>query len=981
VAGQRALAGHPWPEEVEMLRVRMVLHTGDVELQDGDYHGLVLHRAARMLAAAHGGQILCSEATAAVLRRDLALGVRLGDLGVYRLRDVAMPERLFQVEYPDMPRRQFPPLHAEAGYAANLPLQLTRFFGREEELACLGEMLTPAPMVDVQWLMVNDRREVPSSTINHQSSTIGPARLVTLMGSGGSGKTRLALEVAARLVERFHGAVWFVPLADRVDARSIADAVLDTLRLPRSPHVEPLEQLVEALTRQPSLLLLDNFEQLVGEGAAIVRTMLERVATLQCLVTSRQALGLAGEREFVVAPLPTPGGAHIPEQLTLCESVQLFVDRAQAVRPDFQVTNANANAVAELCNRLEGIPLALELAAARSQVLTPAQILTHLEHRLDLLVSRRRDTAARQRSLRATIDWSYRLLPSELQQFFARLSVFRGGWTLEAAEEVCAEPLSLDYLAQLRECSLVEVEEARRAGGPDRPCRAAEGAEMRFRMLETLREYAAEQRTPEDRAALERRHLEHYLALAEEAEPGLAGPEEAGTHVVGGWLERLAAEYENVRAALRWGAEREPVLALRLAGALGQFWEVRGLWAEGRAALDQVSERAETAPPEFQIKASHWAGTLAWRQGEYEPARELLQRSLDLARAAGDPHGIVKALLGLGNVASDQGDDTLARALYAESLAVGRETGDSDEEAPGAGIAAALNGLGCIALDYRGDYPAARALFEESLAIRRQIGDRWAIAGSLNNLGLVALHQGDYPAAQAFHEEGLRLRREIGDRRGMALSLNNLGCIASNQGDHATARALYEQSLAIGREIGDPWAIAGSLNNLGEVAQAQGDDQSAGAFFMDALLVNRRLGNRSWQAISLDNLGELASARDETEAARAFYRESLELRRQIEERSGIAASLERFACLAAGQQQAEPHSPEGHASGLRALRLFGAAEALRAASGASLPPNKQGERDAHLATLRQHLGDTAFTAAWEVGSALTWQAAAAEALE
>ena len=324
---------------------RMALHTGEVKLEGGEYHGPALHRASRILTAAHGGQILASEALAYMVRRDLPTGVRLVDLGVYRLRDVQSPEHLFQVNYDGMPRTDFPALQAEAGYQSNLPLQFTRFFGREEQLAQIGEMLQA-----------------------------GDTRLVTITGTGGTGKTRLALESGNRLLEPFAGAVWFVPLVDLSDPRLIAGAIVDSLRIPRSPAADPLDQAVEALNRQPSLLILDNLEQFVDEGGRVVHTLLERVPLLTCLVTSRQSLSLSGEREYPLAPLATPNGSGTPERLTMFESVRLFVDRAQAVRPDFQVTNQNAPAVAELCDRLEGIPLAIELAAARASVFSPAQM-------------------------------------------------------------------------------------------------------------------------------------------------------------------------------------------------------------------------------------------------------------------------------------------------------------------------------------------------------------------------------------------------------------------------------------------------------------------------------------------------------------------------------------------------------------------------------------------------------------------------------
>jgi class 3 adenylate cyclase len=399
VDAQRALAQYAWPESIGALKVRMALHTGDVEFKDGEYHGLPLHRASRMLSAAHGGQILLSEATAGVVRRDLAEDFRLVDLGVYRLRDVPTAERLFQVEWPDMGSHDFGPLAAEAGHGAHLPQTFTRFFGREREIDELAERLrTPG------------------------------TRLVTVTGTGGTGKTRLALEVAHRVEEHFQGAVWFAALADISDPALIPDTVLDSLGVSHTPQKEPLEQVVEHLGKQPSLLVLDNLEHLIDAGGAkVVQSLLQRVPTLTLLTTSRMVLGLGAEREYVLQPLPTPHGQNGgPETLSAYDSVALFIDRAQTAQSDFQINNTNAPAVAELVSRLEGIPLAIELAAARAQVLSPAQMLQQLSHRLDTLASRKRDVSERQRTLRGAIDWSYRLLSPQLQQFFTCLSVFRG---------------------------------------------------------------------------------------------------------------------------------------------------------------------------------------------------------------------------------------------------------------------------------------------------------------------------------------------------------------------------------------------------------------------------------------------------------------------------------------------------------------------------------------------------------------------------
>src|SRR5262249_47981149 len=420
--------------------VRMALHTGEVRPKEGGYFGPTLDQAARLLSAVHGGQIVCSEATAFLLSRVAEPGLRVVDLGAYRLRGVETVERFFQVNFEGMRHQKFPPLDAEPGYSSNLPLQLTRFFGREQELSQLRNLLLDEG-----------------------------TRLGTVTGPGGVGKTRFALESAKQLLEPLCEAVWFVPLADLSDPGLIASAVLESMRLVCAPNLEPLEQVIEALSRQRALLVLDNFEQLATGGASVVGAMLERGGALKCLITSRRRLNMEGEREFPLPPLPGRDGAARPERLILNDSVRLFIDRAQTARPDFQVTRANAAAVAQLCARLEGIPLALELAAAKAQVLTPAQMLARLVERFDLLVSKRRRVTERHRTLRAAIDWSYQLLAPELQKFFARLSVFGGGWTLEAAETVCEEPMALDYLAQLRDCSLILIED--------------EEHEARFRML------------------------------------------------------------------------------------------------------------------------------------------------------------------------------------------------------------------------------------------------------------------------------------------------------------------------------------------------------------------------------------------------------------------------------------------------------------------------------------------------------------------
>jgi predicted ATPase/DNA-binding SARP family transcriptional activator/Tfp pilus assembly protein PilF len=945
IAIQRSLSA---PSAAERALPRMALHTGEIgragKRRADRKPPAPLNQARRVLAATHAGQILCSEGTAVLLRRDLEPGLKLTDLGVYRLRGAESTERLFEVDYPGRSPQEFPPPDAEPGYTGNLPLQFSRFFGRAVETGGLQALLSPGQ---------ERRGKREESTDKELGDEALEIRLVTLTGPGGTGKTRLALEVARRLLEPFRNAVWFVPLAALSDPGLLPDAVMAALQLSRSSSVDPFVQVVEMLNRQPALLILDNCEQLLEgtetaplPGVQWVRSLLERVPELRCLVTSRRRLGLLGEREFPLAPLPIPQGADTPEQLTLYESVQLFVDRAQAVRPDFQVTNGNAAAVAGLCARLEGIPLALELAAARSQVLTPAQILNRLSGRLDFLSDSRRQTDARHQTLRAAIDWSYRLLSAELQHFFGCLAVFRGSWSLEAAEVVCAEPLALDYLAMLRECSLLLALEEDPEG-------------MRFRLLETLREYAEDKLTVEEREGLRRRHAEFFLALAVAAKEGMDGPEQSL------WLARLEQEHDNLRAALRWCLETgEAEMGLRLGGALASFWGVRGHLQEGRETLSHLLALPESrqVAPTVRAEALNGLGRLAYGLGDYTAAQTLHEESLALCRQSGDKSGTAWALHALGSVAFERSDYAAAQSLQEESLTLQRELQDQR------GIAASLWWLGVIATN-RGDYAAARTHLEESLALRQEAGDRGGIASALNSLGIVARGQGDHQSARTLYEQALALYREIGAKRSVAAALGNLGLVATDQGDFATARALYEEALTIQREMGARWNIATLLYNLGGVARAQTDMAAAQRLFAESLTIRRELGNRWGVAYALSGLGAVACERGDYAGAQRLFAESLTLKREIGDRPGIVAALDEFATLAVAQGQEA-----------RAATLYGAADALRTAIGAPLPPAEHAEHARQLQTVQAALTPADFDAAYAQGQAMPWEQAVTFAL-
>ncbi|MBM3475858.1 MAG: adenylate/guanylate cyclase domain-containing protein [Armatimonadetes bacterium] len=759
VSCQRALAAHPWPREVGTLRVRMALYTGDVRPAEGDYHEVVLHRASRLLSAAHGGQILGSEATATLLKRDLREGIELADLGIHRLRDAPMPERLFQVNYPDMAVREFPPLRAEAGYAGNLPLQLTRFFGRGGELEELQALLTEEGQ-----------------------------RLVTLTGPGGSGKTRLALETARRLMDWFGGAVWFVPLADLRDAHLIPGAVADAIGLPRSPQVGPLDQLAMVLGEQTPLLILDNMEQVLPEGGPVILSLLDRIRSATCLATSRQRLDLPGERLYSVPPLPIPEADTGPEALSECPSVRLLVDRAQSAKPDFQLTQGNASAIATLCERLEGIPLAIELAAARAQVLTPSQMVAQLDQRFDFLVSRRRVTEDRHKTLRAAIEWSCDLLYPELRRFFYQLSVFRGGWTLEAAEAVCEEARALECLQWLCGASLIHAEET--------------GLGMRFRMLETVREFGKEQLPAGELADLRQRHAEWFSQLAEEAEAELEGPDLAK------WIRTLREDHDNLRAALEWALGGRTEMALRTAAALWRFWETTGSLAEGRHWLERGLAQPDRVPAGLRVTALAAAAALAFGQGDGPGLAELAGECLTASRELGEQSGTARALTLLALEALDRGECERATGLAEESLALYRCTGHQR------GTILALFALGGALMTQRRHAEAATAL-EEAVAPSRQVRDPARIASALKQLAEIRLAQGAPREAEAMLGESLSLARDLQASDLTAVALLNQAGVALSLRDYARARVLAQEALTTGHAAGAKVLCAYCLETLG----------------------------------------------------------------------------------------------------------------------------------------------------------------------
>ncbi len=761
----------------------------------------------------------------------------------------------------------------------NLPAQLTPLVGREQELTAVCTLLR--------------RPEV---------------RLVTLTGTGGVGKTRLSLQVAVDLLTDFADGVCFVSLAPISNPELVIPTISQTLGLKENGDQLLLDPLKASLRDKQLLLLLDNFEQVL-KAAPRLSELLMACPNLKLLVTSRAVLHLRGEHEFPVPPLALPDLKRLPETETLSHyaAVALFLQRAQAVKPDFQLTSANARALAEICAQLDGLPLAIELAAARIKLFPPQLLLARLSHRLQVLTSRTQDVPARQQTLRNTLEWSYNLLDTAEQQIFRRLSVFVGGCTLEAVEAICnafhmEAQQALDGVASLIDKSLLQSME--------QSIDAVE--EPRFVMLETIREYGLEVLAASgEEAATRQAHATYYLTLAEQAEPELVSPQQAL------WSERLEREHDNLRAAWQWMLEQVgdgKEMALRLGGALWNFWWSRGYWSEGRDFLERALLASERVAVPVRGKAIMVAAGLAFIQSDYQRAEGLAKESLALCRELGYQPGIAHALYRLGNIAWVRGNTIAARSLMEEALGVFR-TVDNKEY-----IGYSLFSLALFA-NSQGEYVRACTLFEESLALFREIEHKKGIAHTLSQLAQsLFISQSDQARVRSLLEECLTLSQEIGFKEGIAASFCLSGQLALSQGDIITARSLAEQSVVLYKEMGHRHGTAEALSALGKVVTAQGDYALARKLYEESLTISKVLGAQWVIAVCLLELGEAVAAQGEWAWA---------------------------------------------------VQLWGAAEALRTAIGIPIPPIERNAYEQALADAHTHLTEQDFAARWSEGHTMT----------
>ena len=768
---QRILLAHEW-RTIDPLRVRMALHAGTANERGGDYFGPSLNRVARLVSAAHGGQVLLSDSVYGLLGGRIPEHVELRDLGERRLKDLFRPERIFQLVAPDLPPT-FPSLKTLDERLNNLPVQPTPLVGREREVAEVGGLL-------------------------HEEGV----RLLTLTGPGGTGKTRLALQTAAHLAEDFENGVGFVELAPLSGPELVAEGAARALDLRWGAGLSPAEALLDYLEPRETLLILDNCEHLIEACAGLADRLLRSCPGLKILATSREALSVPGERAWLVPSLSLPDAQEetTPGQLVRHESVRLFVERAGAAAPGFKLDENNAPAVARICQRLDGIPLAIELAAVRIRVLSASQIAARLDDRFLLLTGGSRVAMPRQRTLLATMDWSHELLSDRERALFRRISAFANGFTLEAAEDVCSEDgidrgEVLDLLCRLVDKSLVLV--------------GRRGDDARYRTLETVGQYASEKLEGSgEEEPVRSRHADYFLRLAEQAEPVLSGPDQ------GEWMDRLDAEVGNLRAAMAWFQEAEDTEAdLRLASALWGFCHARGYYEMGRAWLEDALSKGGDPTP-LRAGALTGAGFLAFLQCDYGRAEERLEQSLSLYEDLADRRGVAGVKDVLGGVAREQGDYERARTLHEEGLALWRELEDEH------GIAESLYYLGLVAW-LNGENERAWELSARALEVTRASGDTAGVLSSLINLGSVALYDGDYDRSETMLDESLALSREGGYREGVGWALNQLGMVAYHRGDLERAEQSLRESLAVHKDLGDMGRVASVLEALAETAGAR----------------------------------------------------------------------------------------------------------------------------------------------------------------
>ncbi len=923
---QLAFRAHAWPEPVGNVKIRIGINTGKLLLLDDKYQGMPANLAKRITDAGHGGQILLSAATYELVKSEFPSDSFL-NLGEHRLKNLEVPERIFEFRVPDTD--EFPPLRTVSTFPNNLPTPVNSFIGKETEI-----------------------QEI---TLLFKS---GQTRLVTLTGSGGIGKSRLALHVAMELLDKYRDGVWFIPLAALVQPEHILTEVATALSIPLmlpqksegktsigddiktlGSELNVMKQVIAYLSEKELLLVLDNFEHLIA-GAMEVNTLLRECPKLHCLATSRELLQISGEQTFVVPPLSVPPSASASGNISRLplpmkkkdsialyeksESVQLFLARAKAVSPNFKLTPDNAEIIAAICRSLDGLSLAIELAAARVRCMTPQHILKRLLTQLEFLSTQHHDVPTRHQTLSAVMSCSYELLNVEEQQMLARLSLFSGGFFLEAVEVICGEDAdtTLALIFSLYNKSLLIQE--------------THLERIRYRLSVPLQIYMREKQR--DTREFRRAHANYYLALALKQDEKLKGAAQ------GGALAELAIELDNFRSALTFIMEQDEWnLFSQLAVALTQFFYIRGLWSEGITWLRKAETALRKCKQKYvrELLANVLISLAKFynTQQNCETALQLCEEGVKIFRTAGDKPSIVKALNQLGIIARYQDAHEKSGAYFRESLHLAKALEDKWL------IAYALDNLGLIAY-HNHRFEEAQRLYAESLHLARELGDKRGIAYSLNNLGKTVNRQGLREEAKCYHEESLEIRRGLEDKRGIAISLNHLGFLAYRQDKYAEATDYHTESLTLQKELGDNHGIAYSLSHLGLIAYQQGHNTTAVSYYTESLRLTRELSDAAPRIpYLLDSLGKIALRQGKLAEARQYYTESLQLRQNSGQSQEIADSLYQFGRL----YRAERKFSES-------LLLFFTAGHLYTETSTTNTLNAQAVKHA-IQTLNQQLGN------------------------
>jgi predicted ATPase/class 3 adenylate cyclase/Tfp pilus assembly protein PilF len=899
---QCALHAEPWPTEVG-LRVRFALHTGEARYADGEYSAPEINRCARIRSLASGGQTLISERTWDLVREALPPGSTLKDLGTHRLRDLSRPERIAQLCHVELPDT-FPALRSLDMVPHNLPIELTSFIGREAEL-------------------------------NRLRKLVQTSRMVTITGAGGLGKTRLALQLGAELIESYADGVWFADLAPVTDGRLVAGAACAALSLRDEPGRTALETLSSHLAGKQTLMIVDNCEHVVADAVELTGAILRGCPDVSIVATSRSTLNVTGAATWSLPPMQLPAGGEPAEDLASYEAVRLFCERAALRNPDFALSHDNARHVLEICRRLEGIPLAVELAAAHANVLSPAEIARRLEDRFGLLTGGP-DDDPRHSALHSTLDWSYGLLDSAERLLLGRLAVFVGGFSLEAVESVCSggglgSEKVLDVLRGLVDSSLVLPVEAH--------------DETRFGMLETVREYAMEQRAAShDDHPTEARHLAWVSEVAEWARRRGSADEA----IV---LNKLEREYDNIRAALSRSVEIDPEGGAKLAAAVHPFWYARGYWAEMRRILDR-HQQLVTVGSKAWAAVTKAIAVFAEAQGDLEKAEDQVDRALEAWRRLDAPRELADCLLVRATVSNQLGDRSSVQAALEEARTIAERIGDD---------AILKNVLNNLAVDAArsGDYVRATETFERIVSKVRATGSLTELGRPLFNLGMCRLSLGDTAGAEAALDEVRAISFELGNRELEAAALAALGGVAEDRLEFGRAHELYERSATIQRELDDRIGLAHSLGRLADVSRHRGDLEAAVALIDESIVLWSGIGHPDGTAAALVTLGAIDRAVGRGREAANALAEALRIGAVNDRKRVVAVALEGLAGVL--RDRSEPEV---------AATLFGASLAIREEIGVPVTPADREAYERDLAETREALG-VSFATALERGRGLS----------